>query len=53
MLEQLSHPGFIKLFGYCARNEESDTMDLSERGVIRVYELGTRISGETLKRNIS
>ncbi|KAH3807221.1 hypothetical protein DPMN_135556 [Dreissena polymorpha] len=22
MLEQLSHPGFIKLLGYCVRNEE-------------------------------
>ncbi|KAH3807253.1 extracellular tyrosine-protein kinase PKDCC-like [Dreissena polymorpha] len=49
MLEQLSHPGFIKLLGYCVRNEESDTMDLSERGVISVYELGTRISVYSLQ----
>ncbi|KAH3807247.1 hypothetical protein DPMN_135582 [Dreissena polymorpha] len=49
MLEQLSHPGFIKLLGYCVFNEESDTIDLSERGVIIVSELRTRISVYSLQ----
>ena len=40
LLEQLDHPGFVQLLGYCIRNEESDTRDLSERGVVSVFELG-------------
>ena len=43
MLEQLNHPGFVKLLGYCVRTEESDTSDLSERGVVRVFELGQKL----------
>ncbi|KAL3848242.1 hypothetical protein ACJMK2_019111 [Sinanodonta woodiana] len=42
LLEQLDHPGFIKLLGYCIRSEESETSDLSERGVVSVFELGER-----------
>ena len=40
LLEQLDHPGFVPLLGYCVRSEESDTRDLSERGVVSVFELG-------------
>ena len=43
LLEQLDHPGFVPLLGYCVRSEESDTRDLSERGVISVFELRTAI----------
>ncbi|KAK3603758.1 hypothetical protein CHS0354_023374 [Potamilus streckersoni] len=42
LLEQLDHPGFIRLLGYCIRSEESETSDLSERGVASVFELGER-----------
>ena len=41
--EQLNHPGLVKLLGYCVRSEESDTSDLSERGVVSVYELGQKL----------
>ena len=43
LLEQLDHPGFVKLLGYCVRSEESDTSDLSERGVVSVFELGQKL----------
>ena len=43
LLEQLDHPGFVKLLGYCVRSEESDTSDLSERGVVSVFELGQKV----------
>lgn len=43
LLEQLNHPGFVKLLGYCVRNEESETTDLTERGVVSVFELGERV----------
>ena len=49
LLEQLRHPGFVRLLGYCVRNEESDTTDLTERGIVSVYELGTRISVYSLQ----
>ena len=41
--EQLNHPGLVTLLGYCVRSEESDTSDLSERGVVSVYELGQKL----------
>ena len=43
LLEQLNHPGFVKLLGYCVRSEESDTSDLSERGIVSVFELGQKL----------
>lgn len=43
MLDQLSHPGFVQLLGYCVRNEESETTDLNERGIASVFELGERV----------
>ena len=43
LLEQLNHSGFVKLLGYCVRSEESDTSDLSERGVVSVFELGQKL----------
>ncbi|KAL4220415.1 hypothetical protein ACF0H5_020818 [Mactra antiquata] len=43
LLEQLNHPGFVKLLGYCIRSEESETTDLTERGVVSVFELGERV----------
>lgn len=49
LLQQLHHPGFASLLGYCIRNEESDTTDLSERGIVSVFELGTRITSYNLQ----
>lgn len=49
LLEQMDHPGFIKLLGYCVRSEESDSTDLSEHGVTAVYEYGKRLNVESLK----
>ncbi|XP_061170932.1 extracellular tyrosine-protein kinase PKDCC-like [Saccostrea echinata] len=49
LLHQLKHEGFLTLFGYCVRSEESDSTDLSEHGVVAVYERGTSISVEKLK----
>lgn len=43
LLEQLSHPGFVPLLGYCVRNEESETTDLTERGIASVFDLGERV----------
>ncbi|XP_060587463.1 extracellular tyrosine-protein kinase PKDCC-like isoform X2 [Ruditapes philippinarum] len=43
LLEQISHPGFAKLLGYCVRNEDSETTDLTERGIASVFELGERV----------
>jgi protein kinase domain-containing protein len=48
LLQQLHHEGFLKLLGYCVRSEESDSADLSEHGVVAVYEKGTSISTEKL-----
>lgn len=50
MLHQLKHEGFLRILGFCARSEESDSTDLSEHGVIAVYERGTVLSAEKLKR---
>jgi protein kinase domain-containing protein len=49
LLEQMDHPGFIKLLGYCVRSEESDSTDLSEHGVTAVYEYGKRLNVESLQ----
>lgn len=49
MLHQLKHEGFLQLLGFCARSEESDSTDLSEHGVIAVYERGTILSVGKLK----
>lgn len=49
MLHQLKHEGFLRLLGFCARSEESDSTDLSEHGVIAVYERGTILSVGKLK----
>ncbi|WAR28083.1 PKDCC-like protein [Mya arenaria] len=43
LLQQLNHPGFVRLLGFCVRNEESDTTDLNERGIVSVFELGERL----------
>ena len=40
MLSQLDHPGIVRLLGYCARSEEVTSQDMSEHGMIAVYELG-------------
>lgn len=44
LLQQLQHEGFLRLLGYCVRSEESDSTDLTEHGVVAVYEKGTSIS---------
>ncbi|CAC5414880.1 PKDCC [Mytilus coruscus] len=51
LLEQMDHPGFIKLLGYCVRSEETDSTDLSEHGVTAVYEYGKRLNVANLQFN--
>ncbi|XP_062598359.1 extracellular tyrosine-protein kinase PKDCC-like [Saccostrea cucullata] len=49
LLHQLNHEGFLRLHGYCVRSEESESTDLSEHGVVAVFERGTSLSIEKLK----
>ncbi|XP_041347930.1 extracellular tyrosine-protein kinase PKDCC-like [Gigantopelta aegis] len=48
-LEQLDHPQLVKLLGYCVRSEESDSTDISEHGVVAVYEFGHRFVIDSLQ----
>lgn len=47
--EQLQHRNLVTLLGYCLRSEESDSTDISEHGVISVYELGSRFVLDNLQ----
>ncbi|XP_059178663.1 extracellular tyrosine-protein kinase PKDCC-like [Physella acuta] len=47
--EQLQHRNLVSLLGYCLRSEESDSTDISEHGVISVYELGSRFVLDNLQ----
>ncbi|CAL1546614.1 unnamed protein product, partial [Lymnaea stagnalis] len=47
--EQLRHHNLVSLLGYCVRSEESDSTDISEHGVISVYELGARFVLDNLQ----
>ncbi|XP_013067560.2 uncharacterized protein LOC106055711 [Biomphalaria glabrata] len=38
--QQLTHPNLVKLLGFCVRSEESESTDISEHGVVSVFELG-------------
>ena len=38
LLHQLKHPNMLKLLGYCARSEETESTSLQDHGVIAVYE---------------
>lgn len=49
LLEQLDHPGFVQLLGYCVRSEESDSTDMSEHGVVAIYEYGERFVLDNLQ----
>ena len=49
LLEQLDSPGLVQLLGYCVRSEETDSTDMSEHGVIAVYEYGERFVLENLQ----
>ncbi|GFS26338.1 hypothetical protein ElyMa_007051100 [Elysia marginata] len=49
MSQQLQHPNLASLLGYCVRSEESDTTDISEHGVISVFELGSRFVLDSLQ----
>lgn len=42
ILQQLNHPGIVKLLGFCVRSEESEASDLSEHGVIVIEEYASR-----------
>lgn len=46
---QLHHRNLVTLLGFCVRSEESDSTDISEHGVISVYELGTRFVLDNLQ----
>lgn len=47
-LEQLQQPSLVQLLGYCVRNEEGESTDLREHGVIAVYEYGERLVLDSL-----
>lgn len=47
--QQLQHHNLATLLGYCVRSEESDSTDISEHGVISVYELGSRFVLDNLQ----
>ena len=49
LLEQLHHEGFAELLGYCVRNEESESTDLREHGIISVFELGKRFTIDSMQ----
>lgn len=49
LLEQLNHPGFVPLLGYCVRSEESDSTDLTEHGATSVFEYGERFVLDNLQ----
>lgn len=49
LLEQMNQHTFIQLLGYCVRNEETDSTDLTEHGVIAVYEYGERFIVDNLR----
>ncbi|KAK6195618.1 hypothetical protein SNE40_001007 [Patella caerulea] len=48
-LEQINHPNLVSLLGYCVRSEESDSTDISEHGVVAVYEHGQRFVVDSLQ----
>ncbi|ESO98861.1 hypothetical protein LOTGIDRAFT_158812 [Lottia gigantea] len=49
LLEQINHPNLVQLLGYCVRSEESDSTDISEHGVVAVYEYGQRFVVDSLQ----
>ncbi|GFN90440.1 protein kinase domain-containing protein, cytoplasmic [Plakobranchus ocellatus] len=46
---QLTHPNLASMLGYCVRSEESESTDISEHGVISVFELGSRFILDNLQ----
>ena len=49
LLQQVDHPNFMQMLGFCVRSEETETTDLSEHGVVAVFEYGTRFFTSTLQ----
>ncbi|XP_046349197.1 extracellular tyrosine-protein kinase PKDCC-like [Haliotis rufescens] len=47
--EQIEHNNMVKLLGYCVRSEESDSTDISEHGVVGIYEFGHRFVVDSLQ----
>ena len=48
LLHQLKHPNMLKLLGYCARSEETESTSLQDHGVIAVYEYALPFYPSTL-----
>ena len=48
LLHQLRHPNMLKLLGYCARSEETESTSLQDHGVIAVYEYALPFYPSTL-----
>ena len=44
LLQQLKHPNFLGLLGFCVRGADVDSWSLQEHGVIAVYEYGDRVN---------
>ncbi|RUS80701.1 hypothetical protein EGW08_011524, partial [Elysia chlorotica] len=47
--EQLHHPNLASMLGYCVRSEETDTTDISEHGVVSVFERGSSFAVDSLQ----
>ncbi|KAL5022549.1 hypothetical protein ScPMuIL_001704 [Solemya velum] len=45
---ELMHHSIARLLGYCVRSEELDSLDLTEHGVISVYEYGENFTDTNL-----
>ena len=53
LINQLNHPGIIRLLGYCIRNEASVAKpDLQKHGIIAVYEKAAKITSNYIKKNM-
>ncbi len=44
LLQQLKHPNFVDLLGFCARGDDINSMSLQEHGIIAVYEYGDNVN---------
>lgn len=45
---ELMHPSLARLLGFCVRSEELNSLDLSEHGMISVFEFGENFTEVTL-----
>lgn len=49
LLVQLNHPNLVKLLGYCVRSEETESLLLSDHGIIAAYEYALPVLSYQIK----